>query len=200
MKLVLLRRYLEDRVRRGEDPIVVAMDGFDVLLLRRREDFLAQWETFEGKIVFGAEAGLRILDPNTKSYGERYPASPTPYRYLTSGAFMGRARALLEVLEQFEELYPHNHSDSDQTLWSMYFVDHPGSITLDYEQRLFANAGGRTFWKDYPLSWRTTRRYEVETWLCRDMCLESDYAVRDGDLESRRDHRRLVSLSISGSG
>jgi len=80
--------------------IVLFTDAFDVMFLKTSEEILSDYTAMDTDILFGAECGCwpHVTRDGGKECLERYPASPTPYRYLNSGTWMARARAIVRVL------------------------------------------------------------------------------------------------------
>lgn len=147
LKLRLLRDRLDDL---PEDRIVLFVDAYDSLLLPSRRRIVEKFLEFEKPIVVSAEKGC-WPDPEL---AERYPRaaplrrargqplraalrpeppSPSPFRYLNSGGFMGYAGALRDALR--EMVFPE--WDRDQRLLTRYFLGHPGGIALDYGADIF---------------------------------------------------------------
>ena len=158
LKIGMLGRHLAS-ADYGDEDVVFVVDALDVVVEADPGRLRAGFESFAADVVFGAEANYYFADKALRfRYWEHYPRSAGPYRYLNSGTFAGRARALRELLETVCARYEIDPEDdeglrklrSDQLLYSRLYVDQahgaPGPrIVLDDRQRLFGCAGGRMF-------------------------------------------------------
>jgi hypothetical protein len=85
-------------------------------------------------VVFGAEMCC-YPDDNKKNL---YPKSPSGFRYLNSGLFIGRVEALRECMKDYDsELIEDNCND--QLWWTNKFLERQDLIELDYYNNLFLN-------------------------------------------------------------
>ena len=127
------------------DCVVLFTDAYDVLFAasgaRMREDFLALGKP----LVFAAECGCwpQVQRDRGKTCRDAYPPSPTPYRFLNSGAWMGRAGVAAAFLRRLVETAGAEgaafHKLNDQELAAeLYFSGAFGpDLTLDFHARLF---------------------------------------------------------------
>ncbi|KAG5190021.1 hypothetical protein JKP88DRAFT_352859 [Tribonema minus] len=69
---------------------------------------------------------------------ELYPPMPrgAQGRFLNAGSFAGRAADLLYVFEEVAA-YDAMPTTCDQRAMTKYFLEHPGIVTLDYDQDMF---------------------------------------------------------------
>ena len=69
---------------------------------------------------------------------EKYPKAPTPYRYLNSGTWIGKARSSAVMLEAVEKEAGKNFAKAnDQELVANMFMEGRYGIVLDYYAKLF---------------------------------------------------------------
>lgn len=126
-KLVLLKEFVKPY---PDDDIVLLVDAFDVLILASPETLVEKFLAMETQCVIGAE---KICYP----FGhlkERFPPSPTRFKYLNSGTIMGYAGYLKKMLNALE---PINPKKSDQGQVTLYYLEHQDEIVLDYLGNLF---------------------------------------------------------------
>jgi hypothetical protein len=150
-------KYLYDALQH-QDPeeLILVSDAFDVILLESAEEIERRFETFNSDVLFSAEANFYFRHPRLQYYyWKYYPRSDHPYDYLNSGNFMGKASALLKMLELIKTRYQLGFEKqellqirSDQYLYSRFYVDNHYdaqsalTIQLDHAQFLFGCTGG----------------------------------------------------------
>ncbi|MEO9476648.1 MAG: glycosyltransferase domain-containing protein [Cyclobacteriaceae bacterium] len=154
-KIKLLYDYLQNK---SEDMILLVVDAFDVIINCKTDQILSLFRSFKTDIVFAAEANYYFRNPKLRGkYFKNYPSSPTIYRFLNSGTFIGTCWALKALLQDIiseNNLNPEDLSTfiavrSDQYLYSKHFVDSAShknpryNIILDYNHELFEVTGGR---------------------------------------------------------
>ena len=83
-KVNLLKVDLEQYKDR-DDLVIMFTDSYDVVILAEAEQILQTFETFNSKVVFGAEAFCWPDD----SLREQYPMLESGKRFLNSGSFIG---------------------------------------------------------------------------------------------------------------
>ena len=115
---------------------VLFVDGYDTIVTRHARDILSAWREVAGEApLFAAEVFCR---PDAAAAG-RYPAPPhdSPYRFLNSGAFIGRAGDLLRIVgpEVADD-------DDDQGYYTERFLSGEQDMTLDHGCRLFQCLNG----------------------------------------------------------
>ena len=128
------------------DCVVLFTDAYDVLFAasgaRMRRDFLA----LDQPLVFAGECGCwpQVQRDRGKTCRDLYPKSPTPYRYLNSGAWMGRAGVAARFLRRLVDTAGAEgaafHKLNDQELAAeLYFSGEFGpELGLDHYARLFS--------------------------------------------------------------
>lgn len=114
---------------------VLFIDGYDTLVTRSARDILDAWQALcaDHAPLFAAEVycwpdGDRSAD---------YPAADTSYRFLNSGAFLGRACDLLRVTE--DSIADH---EDDQRYYTERFLSGEYGIALDTGCQVFQCLNG----------------------------------------------------------
>ena len=125
-KINLIREHIGNL---PDDAPVLFIDGYDGLFIDNAETIKERFLGFDCDILFAAEkncwpdASMWIL----------FPKSETPYRYLNSGLFMGKAGSLKSFFNM--EI---NDKDDDQLWIQQKFLEPNGlNIKLDYEGYVF---------------------------------------------------------------
>lgn len=144
-----------------EDQIVLFVDGYDTIFLQPASVIQDRFLGFGRPTVFSAERCFYA--PGNEGLARRYPSSPTPYRYLNSGCYIGYAGPLATLLERVLE---RRAGYSDQSLLSRYFVDHQGEIALDRGAELFVATSGRPYDDDFVVEDETLLNTETGTRPC----------------------------------
>ena len=122
-KLNILRDYLSVL---DASVIVMFTDSWDVFFAGSIHNTDAIYRRIGAEVLFAAE---RNLWPPGRYDG--YPESPTPYRYLNGGGFIGPAGTLLDMLAGCE-----NESVMDQHYWHRVFM-RDERIQLDVNCEIF---------------------------------------------------------------
>jgi len=127
-KVNILRKRLKEIIEGGSNPVILFLDGYDTLVLKPANEVLEKYKQIGDKIIFGAE---KTCWPD-KKLASRYPDSPTDWKYLNSGQFIGKAKDLLNLIEDGID-----DADDDQYYYSVKFLEGEHGITLDYNCKLF---------------------------------------------------------------
>lgn len=106
------------------DTLVFNTDAWDVFLQGGPDE--VDLTAFSRPIIFGAERNLWPAD-----LLDVYPPSPTPYRFLNAGGYIGPAGLLALLLRDCDSAI------GDQEWWANTFLAHRNVIELDYECRIF---------------------------------------------------------------
>lgn len=130
-KIQLVNEYLATV---PEDAVVLFMDGYDTFFADSPLEVLERFFHMDADIVFGAETDCWPV-PET-SY--LWPDTGTPYKYLNSGLYIGRANALHDFIAQAQDnvankddqLYCQNRYLDNKTQWK---------VKLDVEAYIFQN-------------------------------------------------------------
>ena len=137
-KLTAVRNYLRKRHLQSSNTIILFVDGYDTFFTKNKGNLIETFKMFNKPLVISAEKGCwprqtpACFDPTNNPY----PASPSPFRYVNSGTYMGYAWAVYQMLD--ETLKKHPEQKDDQYLLHDYFLNHPGEIALDYHQKIFS--------------------------------------------------------------
>ena len=132
-KINLLRPALE---RLPSEQPVLFVDGHDTLITRHAGDILSAWrEVTGGTVLFAAEV---FCWPDAARAG-RYPTAQdsSPYRFLNSGAFIGKAGDLLRIVGQEVA-----DNDDDQDYYTERFLSGEHEMALDHGCRVFQCLNG----------------------------------------------------------
>jgi hypothetical protein len=115
-KINLLRDFLLDGNVPDED-LVLVPDAYGVIIVAGEAEIIKRFDALGHAIVFGAELSCYEGLGCTAS---RFPPSPTKWKYLNSGAFIGTAKALRVLLkDRVSDIMPH----SDQGWYLDQFLD-----------------------------------------------------------------------------
>lgn len=121
---------------------VLFVDGYDVVLTRHITQALQVWERHGEPVLFAAEPFCWPEQDKADAYPP--PPEDSPYRFLNSGGFIGRARDLLALMHR-----PVQDGDDDQAYYTAQFLaaaQKPTSASapmqLDYKCELFQCLNG----------------------------------------------------------
>jgi procollagen-lysine,2-oxoglutarate 5-dioxygenase len=134
---------------RGLDPdcIILFSDAFDILFTQPLAAIKKSFERTNANLLFAGECGCwpQVIQDKAKGYRKGhicntlYPKSPTPYKFLNSGAWMGYARAaeglLAAVVKRANSEY--GMKTNDQEMVSDMYIQHQFNISLDWHARIF---------------------------------------------------------------
>jgi hypothetical protein len=114
-----------------DNDIVCFVDAYDLLVNADASKIIETFKSTNCKVLFGAET---ILFPDTFKDKE-YPQSPTLFRYLNAGCYIGYVSAIRNILDN------ENIQENDQDYLNHYYVDHgkDQEITLDHHVKLVLN-------------------------------------------------------------
>ena len=131
-KINLLRQALK---KLPSQQTVLFVDGYDTLVTRHSSDILQAWQEIDDNAtpLFAAE----VFCWPDKSLADRYPENDSPYRFLNSGAFIGKAGDLLNIIR--DKIADH---EDDQAYYTQRFLSQEYPIKLDYQCKLFQCLNG----------------------------------------------------------
>lgn len=128
------------------DTLVLFADAYDVLYATGAAGLRAGFNALRvppSKVLFMGERGCWPdwdMGPLGRKFcTEEYPASATPYRYVNSGVWMGRAAAAHRLLTVLASYTP---GLDDQHVTGHLFVDRNEWFALDRDARLFQSMHG----------------------------------------------------------
>uniref|UniRef100_A0A7S3K3N4 PLOD1-3-like GT domain-containing protein n=1 Tax=Aureoumbra lagunensis TaxID=44058 RepID=A0A7S3K3N4_9STRA len=80
--------------------VVLFTDAYDVLFTQSPKEMRRKFEALNKPLIFSGECGCwpQVQRDNGRTCRDKYPLSPTPFRYLNSGSWMGRAGVAAEFL------------------------------------------------------------------------------------------------------
>ncbi|XP_023161506.2 procollagen-lysine,2-oxoglutarate 5-dioxygenase [Drosophila hydei] len=136
-KINLLRKAVEE-LKDAQDTLILFTDSYDVIFTAPLEEILEKFNESGAKLLFSAE---KYCWPD-KSLADRYPeVEGKASRYLNSGAFIGYAPQVIELLKEDIE-----DTGDDQLYYTKVFLDEAKrtklNIKLDTQSRLFQNLNG----------------------------------------------------------
>jgi hypothetical protein len=128
----LLYEYLNNGV--DPDEVLLFSDGIDAIFLANGEEILLRYKQAGKDLLFSCESSC-WPDP---ALSVHYPvsSSPSPYKFLNSGGFIGKAGIIKQFLkEEIDD--PGNWKKSNQYVWAKRFLKYPEVIGLDRECNIF---------------------------------------------------------------
>jgi hypothetical protein len=135
-KDILLLNYLESECN---DELIFVTDAYDTFFLADGKEIVKKYEKFNNDIVFSAEMSCW---PDS-SLADEYPQTNSPFKYLNSGGFIGKAKSIHNCLSNYyEETANMQDSDSraylwsNQIIWTRIFLK-TGKIALDTNCEIF---------------------------------------------------------------
>ena len=143
-KIQLVNEYLATL---QDDDVVLFMDGYDTFFADDPKVVLERYLQFGADIVFGAESEHWPL-VSDDFMRNKWPDTGTPYKYLNSGLYIGRAKALHEFIAQDS---PGSASKDDQLYCQLRYLKtlppeivdkgyrFPYTVKLDVEAYIFQN-------------------------------------------------------------
>lgn len=130
-KIILLRMFLDEC---QDDDVVLFTDAHDVYLTGSHEDILAQYWSMNTDIVFAAEKNcwpVKSLETQYSTHNDKY----IQYKYLNSGAFIGKARALREWMDQ--NFHNVSGATDDQLWYTQLYLRDQKRVKLDTRCEIF---------------------------------------------------------------
>jgi hypothetical protein len=115
-------------------------DAFDVLFNEKPDVLEREYVKMGADLVFGAECGCwpHVIENKGRACFETYPKAPTPYRYLNSGTWIGRAaKASVMLLEVMKEAGSDFANANDQKLVADFYIAGRFGIKLDFYNKIF---------------------------------------------------------------
>lgn len=116
--------------------LVAVVDCFDSVFVRNSGVIINRFEAFQHPFVCSTQLGV-WPDPDVLAL---HPPSPTPYRTLNAGAFMGSRVYLQKILEKFWTRSDKTEND-DQRFWTRLYLENNDILKPDYKQEIFGSCG-----------------------------------------------------------
>src|SRR5579872_620941 len=132
LKFLLMQEYLETL---DENEIVMFVDAFDVLIVADKEVILNKFLKMQAPFVISAETGC-APHPHL---ARKYPLSPTRFRYLNTGGYIGYVG---ELKKWFHNMQPLKPNDNDQGKATYDFLKNKNFYHLDHFCELFLSLYG----------------------------------------------------------
>ena len=129
---------------------IIFVDGYDVMFTGNPLDILARWKQMNYPLLFAAERfcypndGVETknryadLDAHANTNSNTSASRPTPYKYLNSGGFIGRAwqvRAMLDSIELEDD-------EDDQRAYTTNYLEGRHIQALDTQCQIFQCLNG----------------------------------------------------------
>ncbi len=140
-KLEKFHKFLENV---DDNKIVMCIDAYDVMIFDNANNIKEKFLQFNKPIVISAEAEIWPDDIQDK-----YPNSDEFYKYANAGTYMGYAKNLKEMLNEFKkENYncstyytdkTHDKAD-DQRCLTKYYLNNTNNVVLDHKQIIWSVA------------------------------------------------------------
>jgi hypothetical protein len=122
--------YLDDQVK--DDEIIFFTDGYDAVFMCSETELLRKYYQTGKALVFSAESACW---PD-ETMAHLFPETNTPYRFINSGGFMGKAGTIKHFLKD-EFRFDSDFERSNQYVWAKRFLKNPGLIGLDADCEIF---------------------------------------------------------------
>lgn len=134
-----------DAVRRlPPDCVVLFSDAYDVLYARDLASVAVDFRALGRPLVFSAECGCwpHVLRDRGRTCRDKFPPSPTPYRYLNSGGWIGTAAAASTFLRRLVDdaaaaTQQDFHKLNDQELAADLYLRGDVDLALDFYATIF---------------------------------------------------------------
>ena len=126
-----------------EKDVILFTDAYDVMFTAKTsaiyERFLALSARTKSRIIFSAECGCwpHVMEDKEICLS-KYPVSPTPYRYLNSGTWIGYAEESAVMLQEIiSEAGKDFANANDQKLVADMYMEGRNGIKLDFYNEIF---------------------------------------------------------------
>ena len=123
LKDSLLSDYLEEI---NSDELILFTDGYDAVFLTGENEMIDKYRRFNKDLVFSTETNCW---PD-KNLAPLYPETDSPYKYLNSGGFLGKAGLIKELLND-SSYRSDKFERSNQYLWAQVFLKNQNLIGMD---------------------------------------------------------------------
>ncbi len=127
----LLEDYLSET---DDDEIILFTDGNDAILIAPEDEILSKFRQIDKDLIFSAEM---TCWPDVMLAQQHPDLSSSPYKYLNSGGFIGRAGYIKEMLKDIE-VESENFKRSNQYIWMQRYFKNSERMTLDVNCEIFS--------------------------------------------------------------
>ncbi len=131
-KLLHVQQYLETL---PDNDVVLFVDGYDVLFQSTSENILNLFLEMNVPFVISVE---KYCWPDSHLAPD-YPKSPTSFKYINSGSYIGYVGHMKQIFSELEILRLYG---SDQGVFTRHFFKAPEKYTFDYYCKLFLPLAG----------------------------------------------------------
>jgi hypothetical protein len=145
-KFYSMRLYLVQHKLHNSKDLILFTDGYDTVFTPGPHDIATKFKAFGKPLVFSAETNCYPYNTPACINKDAYPKSPTIFRYVNSGGYIGEAWAVYKMLSACVAEY--NQDTNDQYLANMFFLDNQEWVALDYNQEIFSTLF-KTKFEDY---------------------------------------------------
>jgi len=119
--------------------VLLFTDAFDVMFTNNARYIMETFSSMKTDLMFAAECGCwpHVMEEKDVCFS-RYPPSPTPYRYLNSGTWIGNAKSAMDMLGVVIQKAGNNFMNAnDQKLIADMYLSQEFNIQLDFRCKLF---------------------------------------------------------------
>lgn len=220
IKLMLLQKAMASY---DDELILLFADASDVNIYDGQEEILKRYEALSADIIFNGEANFYFRNSQLQYFFWKfYPRDESLFCYLNSGLFIGKVRAVRQMLDEIIHSYKLDLSNinelirtkSDQYFFHRYFLDNhyrPNSnltIRIDTDCQLFGCLSGRMSSIQSPeRSWifsfmhfRIERIFLKRFSIQHHLSQSKDYEIDRGRLINTTTGTRPSIIHIPGTG
>ena len=114
-------------------------DGEDSFIASYAPTIIGKFQTVNpaGSILISAE---KYCYPHP-DLSQAYPPSPTPWKYLNSGGWMGSRKRLIQVLSEMLHSHWFGVRD-DQYCWTQFYIENNDAMAIDHQCEIFQTLSG----------------------------------------------------------
>lgn len=134
---LLKEELLSWSIEKLENTIVLFTDSYDVIINSNKDEILSKYNNKDNKeqpILFSAER-FCWPDKNLESF---YPKTSSPYKFLNSGGFIGKAINILSIINNKNI----KDNEDEQLYFTKIFLENNNLINLDYKCQIFQTLNG----------------------------------------------------------
>jgi hypothetical protein len=139
-KLLHMKKFLNTL---PDNDIVLFVDAYDILFMNTKKEILKRFLAMKAPFVISVDGSCWPLADKAKDF----PPSPTPFRFINSGSYIGYVKAIKDILGEMTNINPYA---SDQAKFTLHYLDHREKYTFDYYCQLFM-----------PVAWLSDRDLEI---------------------------------------
>ena len=165
-----------------ENEIVVCTDSFDVIYLTNADEIRQKFLKMNSKIVYSTECLYNHQDSKFLEYYKKM-GKGKHYKFLNSGALIGYAKNIKEMLEVIlnlkhrlsqSSLMPLNGEINDQTWVGKYIAENSDKVKLDYDCEIF--------WTDINFCSKCPQKHSHPKWISGAISTLQDKIVVNGNV------------------